>query len=77
MRCGKTLAHWFFNKSNDIYGGVPPILDNMKTEPDLVNLFVDSLFFHRTQHTNKKTFKRIVAATIMRFHDVFLGIIGN
>ena len=48
MRCGKTLDHWFFKQSNDIYGGVPTTIDNIKTEPDLLNLFVNLLFFHRT-----------------------------
>ena len=45
MRCGKTLAHWFFKQSNAIYGGTPPSLDDIKTEPELVKLFVDALFF--------------------------------
>ena len=31
MICGKTLSHWFFKKSNYIYRGFPPILDNIKT----------------------------------------------
>ena len=49
MRCGKNISHWFFKQSNEIYGGVPPTLDDIKIEPDLVSLFVDSMFFHRTQ----------------------------
>ena len=77
MRCGKTLAHWFFKQSNYIYGGVPPTLDDIKTEPDLVNLFVNSLFVYRTQLTQKTKFKRILAASVMRFHDAFREIIGN
>ena len=52
LRCGKTLSHWFFNKSNEIHGGVLPTLEDIKTEPDLVNLFVNSLFVHRTQLTH-------------------------
>ena len=31
MRCGKTLAHWLFKQLNEIYGGTPPSLDNIKT----------------------------------------------
>ena len=68
MRCGKMLDHWFFKKSNDIYGGTPPSLDYIKTEPQLVNLSVDSLFVHRTHISHKKKFKPILAATVMRFH---------
>ena len=49
----------------------------MKTEPGMVNFFVDYLFVHRTQITHKTKFKHILAATIMRFHDAFIGIIGN
>ena len=37
MRCGKTLAHWFFKQSNEFYGGTPPSLNDIKTEPELVN----------------------------------------
>ena len=77
MRCGKTLAHWLLKQSNEIYGGTPPSLEDIKTKPELVNLFVDLLFFHRTQLTQKTKFKRILAATILRFHYAFLEIIGN
>ena len=68
MRCGKTLAYWLFKKSNEIYGGTPTSLDDIKTELELVNFFVDSLFVHITHITHKTKFKRILAATIMRFH---------
>ena len=37
MRYVHTPDHWFFNQSNEIYGGVPPTLDNIKIVPDLVN----------------------------------------
>ena len=55
MRCGKILSHWFFNQSNEIYGGTPPTLDNIKTEPDLANLFVNYFFCpQNTTHTKNK-----------------------
>ena len=69
MRCGNTLAHCFFKQSNDIYRGVSPTIDNIKTEPDLVNLFFDLLFVHRTQLTHKTNFKRILADTVLIFHE--------
>ena len=73
----KTLFHWFCEQSNEIHRGVPSTLDNIKTEADLVNLFIELLFVYRTQLTHKTKFKHIVAATVMRFHDVFIVIIGN
>ena len=48
-----TVAHRFFNQSNKIHGGVPPTLDNIKTEADLVNVSVNLLFVYRTQLTHK------------------------
>ena len=33
MRCGKTLAYCLFKQSNEIYGGTPPSLDDIKIEP--------------------------------------------
>ena len=54
MRCGKTLAHWLFKQLNDIYGGAPPSLDDIKTEPESVKLFVNALFVHRT-HISQNT----------------------
>ena len=39
MRCGKNFSHWFFKLSYEIYGVFPPTLDNIKTEPEKVNLF--------------------------------------
>ena len=77
MRCGKTLAHCFFKQYNDIYGGIPPTLDNTKTEPYLVNLFVDLMFVHIAQLTHKTNLKSILAATVLIFHYTILGIIGN
>ena len=77
MRCGKALAHWLFKQSNEIHGGTPPSHDNIKTEPELVNLFVDALFVHRTHITHKTKFKRILAATVLRFHGSFIEIISN
>ena len=53
MRCVKTIDNWFFKQSNDIYGGVPPTLDNMQIEPDLVKTIVDYLFVQITQLTLK------------------------
>ena len=58
-------------------GAPPPSLDDIKTEPELVTLFVDALFVHRTHITQKTKFKRILAATVLRFHGSFLEIIGN
>ena len=73
----KTVAHWFFKQSNEIHRGVLPTLDNIKTEADLVNLFIDLLFVYRTQLTHKTKFKHILAGTVVRFLHVFLIIIDN
>ena len=77
MRCGKTLYHWFFKPSNEICGGTPTSLDDIKIEPELEILFVDLLFVHRTQITHKTKFKLILAATVLIFHGSFLEIISN
>ena len=77
MRCGNTLAHWLFKQKNEIYGGTPPSLDDIKTEPESVKFFVNALFFQRLRIMHKKKFKRILAATVLRFHGSFLEIIGN
>ena len=73
----KTLAHWFFKQSNEIHGGVPQTLDNIRTEADYVNFSVNLLSVHRTQLTLKTEFKYILADTVVRIHDVFLVIIRN
>ena len=77
MKCGKTLAHWLFKQPNEIYRGTPPSLDDINTETELVIFFIDSLFVHRTHITHKTKFKRILAATVLRFHGSFLEITGN
>ena len=77
MRCGKTLSHWFLNISNDIYVVFPPILDNIKTEPYKVKLFVNSLPVQKTEIIHNTKLKRIIYASVLGFHGVFLGIIGN
>ena len=54
MRCGNTLAHWVFKHSNEFMGAPPPSLDDIKTEPESVKLFVNALFVHRTHISHKK-----------------------
>ena len=39
MRCGKTLDHWLFKQLNEIYGGAPPSLDDIKKEPEWASVF--------------------------------------
>ena len=77
MRCGNTLAHWLFKQSDEIYGGTPPSLDDIKTEPESVKLFVNVLFFHRTHIRQNTKFKNILAPTVLRFHGSFIEVIGN
>ena len=77
MRCGKTLAHWFYKVSSDIYGGVTPTLDDIWTESQTVHLFVDSIFFHNTGLHYKTKLKHILAASFLQFYDAFLGIIRS
>ena len=77
MRCGKTLAHWLFKHSDEIYGGTPPSLDDIKTEPKLVKLFVDALFVHRTHIRQNTKFNNILAATVLRFHGSFIEVREN
>ena len=54
MRCGKTLAHWFYKVSSDIYGGVTPTLDEIQTDSHMVHLFVGIIFVHNTGLHYKK-----------------------
>ena len=77
MRCGNTLAHWLFKQSDEIYGGTPPSLDDIKTEPKSVKLFVNVLFVHRTHIRQNTKFKNILAPTVLRFHGSFIKVIGN
>ena len=77
MRCGKTLAHWLFKQLNEIYGGTPSSLDDIKTEPESMKTFVNALFVHRMHIRHKTKFKRILAATVLRFHGSFIEVIGN
>ena len=72
MRRRKTLAHWLFKQSDEIYGGTPPSIDNIKTEPKSVKFFVNALFVHRTHISQNTKFKNILAATVLRFHGSFI-----
>ena len=58
-------------------GTPPPSIDDIKTEPELVNLFVDALFVHRTHISQTTKFKNILVATVLRFHGSFIEVIGN
>ena len=58
-------------------GAPPPSLDDIKTEPESVKLFVNALFVHRTRITHKTKFKLILVADVLRFHGSFFEVIGN
>ena len=45
MRCGNTLARWYFNMSSDIYSCVPPTIYYIQTESEKVQFFVNVFFF--------------------------------
>ena len=55
----------------------PPSLDDIKTEPESVKLFVNALFVHRTHIRQNTKFKNILAATVLRFHGSFIEVIGK
>ena len=77
MWCEKALANWFYKVFSDIHGSFTQTLDDIWTEYEKVQLFVNSRFIHNTgiQHSTK--LKRILAASVLIFHDAFLGIIVN
>ena len=77
MRCGKTLACWFYKMSSEIYGGVPLTLDDIRTDSQMVYLFVNSIFVNNTGLWYKTTLKHILASYVLLFYDIFLGIIVN
>ena len=74
MRCGTTIAHLFYEVSSDIYGGIPPTLDDIQNEYEKVKLFANSPFIHNTGIQNNKNLKLIVAASLLKFDDAFLDI---
>ena len=75
MICGNNLAHWIFNISNGIYGGVPTTIDDIKRT--WFGEFVCQISVCPQNRNHKKQFKWILAASVLRFHEEFLGIIAN
>ena len=73
MRCGKTLAHWFYKVSSDIYGGVTTTLDDIRTESHTVHLFVDIIFVHNTDLWYKTKLKHILAASVLLLNRCFIS----
>ena len=77
MRCGNTIARWYFNMSSDIYSCVPPTIYYIQTESEKVQFFVNVFFFHKTGIQSSKKLKHIPAASVLKPHDAFIGIIKN
>ena len=76
MRYGQNIDQWFFKQSNEIYGGIPPTLDNIKTEPELVNFFVDSMFFHRHKSHKKQSLRVFLLPMFLDFMMHLLELLG-
>ena len=77
MRCGNTQAHWFYKVPSEIYCGFPPTFDDIQTQYNMVQVFVNSLFIHNTGLHYKKKLNNILSVYVLIFYDEFLGIIGN
>ena len=77
MRFGNTLVHCYYKLSSDIYGGVPPTLYYIQTESQMFHLFVNNIFVHNTGLPYKTKSKHILATSVLKLSDAFLGIIGN
>ena len=73
----KSLAQWFYKVYSDIYGGVTPNLDDIKTEYQMVHLFANIIYVHNTGIRYKTKFKDILHASVLQFYDAFLGVIVN
>ena len=68
-----TGSSWF----QTVFIGCPSNPWQYKTQPDKVNLFVGSLVFHKTGIMHNIKLNRILAASVISFHETFSGIIGN
>ena len=66
-----------FKVYKKIYGGVTSTLDDIQTESQMDHLFVDSIFVKNTGLRYKTKLNHILAASVLRFYDVFIGIIVN
>ena len=77
IRGEKTLSRWFIEVSNEIYVGVPPILDNIQTEPQKVKFSVDSMFVKKIGIIHNTKLKQILDASVKIFHSSLLEIIWN
>ena len=63
-----TLSRWLFNVSNDIYCVIPQTLDDIQTDTEKVNVFVNYMFVHKTGIMHNTKLKWILAASVMIFH---------
>ena len=66
-----------FKVYKKIYGGVTSTLDDIQTESQMDHLFVDIIFVKNTGLRLKTKLNNILAASVLRFYDVFIGIIVN
>ena len=73
----KTLDHWFYMVYKKIYGDVTPTLDDIRTEYQMVHLFVDIIFVKKDGLWYKNKLNNILAASVLWFYGVFIGIIVN
>ena len=74
-RFGNTLFHWLFKQSNEIYGGNPPKSWRYQNRTWIGEF--DCWCTLCPQNAHYGQFKRILAATVLRFHGSFLEVIGN
>ena len=63
--------------SSEIYDDVLLSLDNIWTVTEKDKLFVNLFFLYNSDIQHNIKLKRILAASVLRYHHVFIGIIRN
>ena len=64
--CGKALAGCKTKFRDEIYGGYPPMMEMITTEPEIAEECMNYLFSGKAMNENTK---RMVFPTMLRFYD--------
>ena len=56
---------------------MPPTLEDLKTEPDKLKFFADSLIVNKSDIIHNTKLKRVIAASVLSYHQTLSAIIES
>jgi hypothetical protein len=75
QQAGKVVSNWHSKAGDTILGGQPPRLQDIKTNHDQLQDFVDNLFAYDKHSSWSPSMRNLLVSSLLRHYEEFVSII--